>query len=48
MSINPLRQLSGLDSALKRINEVVKNKKKLLRFEDSNRYVKLLALKHTS
>jgi len=31
-----LRQLSGLDLALKRINEVAKNKEKLLKVQDFN------------
>ena len=47
MSMKPLRQLLGLDLTLKRINEVTKNKKKLLTLQDFNPYFKLWALKHT-
>ena len=47
MSIKPLRQLSGLNLVLKCINEVAKNKKKLLKLQINNPYFKLLALKHT-
>ena len=36
MPIKQLRQLSGLNSGLKRMNQVAKNKKKLLRVEDFN------------
>jgi len=45
--MKPLRQLLGLDLTLKRINEVTKNKKKLLTLQDFNPYFKLWALKHT-
>ena len=34
MSLKPLRQLYGFNSALKRINKVAKYKKKLLKLQD--------------
>ena len=43
--MNPLRQLLGFDLALKRINEVAKNKKKLLKLQDSNLFGQLLAVR---